>query len=225
MSKKKLQTGVLFLDKTRFDIYLPDKKQIIPFEFKSEIIKDSEVLDHELLYNQLKPFIETNKFTASSLIIVLSKNVLFEKDFIKGQETDEQQQILAQQFLDNVPFESVGSKTVHLEKGFKVIAANADLYESIMGIFEQSGFTVSALLPVSLFGGNIESLNANTVKVLLQKADSLKRYTLATDSGDFIIKKGEEETVKKKNYMMIIAGVGMILAAAGLIVYAIYFLK
>jgi hypothetical protein len=55
-------------------------------------------LDREKLHLLIKSFIETNKIAPSSLIVVLAKNILFQKDFVKDQETQEQQELASARF-------------------------------------------------------------------------------------------------------------------------------
>lgn len=226
MSAKKLPTGTLFIDGNRIDVYNSLKNVVISLDFPQEIIRYSEVLDREKLHAQIKAFIETNKIAPSSLIVVLAKNILFQKDFVKDQETQEQQDLAAQEFIDNVPFESVGSKIVPLEKGIRVITANADLYESVMSTFQQVGFSIQSLLPVTLFGDEIqiERLTTESEKIFSGKSESLRKYSLVSDSGNFVAGK-EEEVIKKKNNVMIIASVGMFLVAGLLMIFAVFFLK
>jgi len=226
MAAKKLPTGILFIDGNRIDVYNSLKNTVVSLDFPQEVIRYSEVLDREKLHAQIKSLIETNKIVPSSLIVVLAKNILFQKDFVKDQETQEQQELAAQDFIDSVPFESVGSKIVPLEKGIRVIAANADLYESIMSTFQQLGFSIQSLLPVTLFGDEIqiERLTTESEKIFSGKSESLRKYSLVSDSGNFVAVK-EEEVIKKKNNVMIIASVGMFLIAGVLVIFAVFFLK
>jgi len=226
MASKKLPTGILFIDNSRIDVYNYAKNVVLSLDFPQEVIKYSELLDHEKLHLLIKSFIETNKLPLSSLIVVLAKNILFQKDFVKDQETEGQQELLAQDFIDNVPFESVGSKIVPLEKGIRVIAANADLYESVMSTFQQSGFSIQSLLPVTLFGDEIqiERLTTESEKLFSGKSESLRKYSLISDSGNFVAGK-EAEVIKKKNNTMIIASVIMFMVAGALVIFAVFFLK
>lgn len=226
MSQKKLPTGILFIDSSRIDVYDSSKNTVLSLDFPQELIRYSEILDREKLHDLVKSFIETNKLVPSSLIVVLAKNILFQKDFVKDQETQEQQQLQAQTFIDNVPFEAIGSKIVPLDKGIRVIAANADLYESIMSTFQQLGFSIQSLLPVTLFGDDIqiERLTTESEKIFAGKSESLRKYSLISDSGNFVAGK-EEEVIKKKNNVMIIASVGMFAVAGFLVIFAVFFLK
>lgn len=227
MSTRKLPTGILFIDVNRIDVFSSLKGTVISLDFPQEIIKYAEVLDREKLHLLVKSFIETNKITPSSLIVVLAKTILFQKDFVaKDQETQEQQALAAQDFIDNVPFESVGSKIVPLEKGIRVITANADLYESVMSTFQQAGFSIQSLLPVTLFGDDIqiERLTTESEKIFSGKSEALRKYSLISDSGNFVAVK-EEEVIKKKNNMMIIASIAMFAVAGFLIFFALFFLK
>jgi len=225
LSQKKLPTGILFIDNNRIDVYNSSKNAVVSIDFPQEVIKYSEVLDREKLHLQIKSLIETNKITPSSLIVILAKNILFQKDFVKDQETEEQQELQAQEFIDNVPFESVGSKIVPLEKGIRVIAANADLYESVMSTFQQLGFSIQSLLPITLFGDEIqiERLTTESEKIFSGKSESLRKYSLISDSGNFVA--GKEEEVKKKNNTMIIASVLMFIVAGVFVIFAVFFLK
>lgn len=228
MAAKKLPTGILFIDANRIDIYSAPKNAVVSLDIPQEIIKYSEVLDREKLHLLLKSFIETNKLTPSSLIVVLAKSILFQKDFVKALEgeAEDQQKLQAQEFVDNVPFESVGSKIVPLEKGIRVIAANADLYESIISTFQQAGFSIQSLSPVTLYGDDIqiERLTSESEKIFSGKNESLRKYSLVSDTGNFVAAK-EEEVVKQKNNMMIIASVIMFAVAAFLVIFALFFLK
>jgi len=227
LSTRKLPTGILFIDVNRIDVFSSLKGTVISLDFPQEIIKYAEVLDREKLHLLVKSFIETNKITPSSLIVVLAKTILFQKDFVaKDQETQEQQALAAQDFIDNVPFESVGSKIVPLEKGIRVITANADLYESVMSTFQQAGFSIQSLLPVTLFGDDIqiERLTTESEKIFSGKSEALRKYSLISDSGNFVAVK-EEEVIKKKNNMMIIASIAMFAVAGFLIFFALFFLK
>jgi hypothetical protein len=226
MAAKKLPTGILFIDGNRIDVYNSSKNTVLSLDIPQEVVKYSEVLDREKLHLMAKSFIETNKLAPSSLIVVLAKTILFQKDFVKDRETEGQQELQAQDFIDNVPFESVGSKIVPLEKGVRVIAANADLYESIMSTFQQLGFSIQSLLPVTLFGDEIqiERLTTESEKIFSQKSESLRKYSLISDSGNFVAGK-EEEVIKKKNNVMIVVSVCMFAVAGALVIFAVFFLK
>jgi hypothetical protein len=226
LAAKKLPTGILFIDSNRIDVSNSVKNTVVSLDFPQDVIRYSEILDREKLHAQIKALIETNKLVPSSLIVVLAKNILFQKDFVKDQETQEQQDLQAHDFIDNVPFESVGSKIVPLEKGIRVIAANADLYESVMSTFQQAGFSIQSLLPVTLFGDEIqiERLTTESEKIFSQKSESLRKYSLISETGNFVAGK-EEEVIKKKNNTMIIASIGMFVVAGALVIFAVFFLK
>lgn len=224
MDAKKLHTGILFLDRDKLDIYFPDKKTLITFEFRPESVRDLEILNREQFYAELKSFIENNKLLPCSLLIILSKNTLFEKDFVKGQGSDEEQKTQATKFIESVPFEPVASKIITSDKGFRVIVSNEDFFESVSTVFKELGFVVGLVLPVSLFGDNITALNDDSIKLFFQRAESVKNYSLASE--DATVTQTKEATIKKKkNYYMIALAVGMLVISGLLIIFAVFFLK
>lgn len=197
------KTGVIFLQKDKFDVFQPLIGKVSEFRFVPEIIRDLEVVNQELLENLIKLFITNNKIDPSEMIIVLSDNVSFLKDFfvhpaekktdvnpgtgaslgkieqIAPKVTDEEINF----FIEHIPFERVISKTFPLENGVKVFAANQDLFESLKTSFEKLGFKITMVLPGIIFPNNVGSrvgLDANTAIGILSTAELLKEHNLLT---------------------------------------------
>jgi len=190
-------TCIIYLQQDKFDFYLPSLGKVIEFRFVPEIIKDLEVINVVLLENLIKLFIANNKITPTELVIVLSDNVCFIKDFVLpvappqlSQEQNEQvggvvhtpritADVLDDQikhFIEHVPFENVVSKTFPMGNGTKVVAVNGELYESIKTAFEKSGFKINMVLPGVVFANNLSSktlLDVPSAKIFLQESESL----------------------------------------------------
>lgn len=209
------QIGIIYLDKSRLYLYDHVKKAIFQFDIKPEVGKDLEIINSSLLDTQVKSFLETNKLTPSSLIIVLAQNLIFEKDLTNVSK--EQQEAEAQRFLDNIPFESVSSGVYKSEKEYRIVAANSYFIKAIKNAFEELGFVTAYVLPSFVFGNLGDSLKQETIKIILGKVDSVKQYNLLnshlltaasgkeaeeqkgekTQSGEEKEKKEEKKTSKK----------------------------
>ena len=194
------KTGIIYLQKDRFQIYSPYLPNIYEFRFVPEIIKDFDMVNRELLENLLKVFIVNNKLAAITLIIVIADNAAFIKDFLAPQapanpqippnaqppapippQSLEDLQNQANIYLDHVPFESVSSKTFPLANGVRAFATNEDIFNSIKMILEKMGFIVQGVLPGFAFGqeiANKPALDPQAITTILANLNTVQEYNL-----------------------------------------------
>src|SRR3972149_3511478 len=111
--------GVLFLKRNGFDFYEDKMENILSFPFSEAVVNSLEIINPQEFNNQIKAFVEINKFLPAALMIILSADVLFEKDIqtqdpnIQSQETSE--------ILDIIPFESISTKLLPIGQGVRAI--------------------------------------------------------------------------------------------------------
>lgn len=170
---------IIYLSKSGFTIYGVDKTGDPSFVFPANTISDLEIVNEKDLSIQIKSFIETNKIEPSLLIIVLSSEILFEKDF--PEQSKDQKEAEIRKYLELVPFENISYKKYQLAKGFKIVVVNTDLYRVVINEFEKQGFTVTAIVPYFLTGeqtADKKSLNPEQIKYLYKKIDIIKQQSL-----------------------------------------------
>ena len=144
-----LKTDVLYLQKDRFELYSSTLLKVFEFLFVPEIVQDFDVKNSDLLKNLINVFIATNKIPASEIIIVLSDNACFIKDFVQPVQvqatptvsqqipapmpppTDDLQEQV-DMFIQHVPFDEVSYVTLPLGNGMKICATNEGLYKDII---------------------------------------------------------------------------------------------
>lgn len=198
-------TGIIFLQKDKFDFYSPGLIKIIEFRFVPEIIRDQEIINAELLENLIKIFVDNNKIIPSELVIVLSDNASFIKDFVSppsaptlpvgvspsaqpqvvNNESSEKVQEDIKAFIDHVPFENVLSRNFPMQNGTKVLAVNKDFYVAIKNAFEKVGFKVSAVYPGVVFSNNIGAkpvMDIIVANIILQQAPNLRDDNLLKEN-------------------------------------------
>jgi hypothetical protein len=195
--------GVLFLDSTKFDLFLPQTNAVISYSLPPLLVRDLEILDKESLAKEISTFIDTNKVSPMSLIIALSERVLFSRDFANTADLQEQVNIV-QDFLDTIPFDNLSTKTFKLEKGFKVVAANRDFYENIKESFETKNFIVDAVAPITIVDPNFATLtllDKQTAQKVLAKLSTLKQNALEIHYESTVVNpKKQQEAEDKKAY-------------------------
>jgi hypothetical protein len=127
------------------------------------------------LENQIKLFVEQNNIPPSNILIIVSPNVVFEKD-IEGMPSDTRE-AQVQRFLDTVPFENLYTLTFPTAQGIHVIAVNKGLCETLKNSFIKIGSTVDSIIPYSALGPdgtNLTALSADVGRQLIKKVDSVR---------------------------------------------------
>jgi len=172
-------TGILYLGKNSLALYDEKTKRIFQLNFRPEVVKDLEVINPDQLNLSVKSLVDSNKIVPSALIMIVSHNMFFEKDF--PPLSKEQQVIEIQKFLDNVPFETIRAKTFQSAKTNKIVAANGHFIDSVKKAFEPLGFAITIAIPSMAFGIVDEGLNQGTIRLILSKHNSFKQYNLLKD--------------------------------------------
>jgi len=214
------KTGIIFMQRDKFQIYSPYLPSMFEFRFIPDIVRDYDIVNRELLENLLKVFIVNNKIPVSSMVIVLSDSASFIKDFtappsppkvnpqqniqqpIPAVPTLEDLQKQADQFIDHVPFESVSGKTYPLPNGIRAYATNKEMFESIISVLEKQGFILDSVIPGFAFGSEVsakQGMDGASINIVLQKMNMVKAYNLLTERKPVVESVHAEEVVEANN--------------------------
>lgn len=172
------QQSLLLIDKVRLRLYSGMTSEVFSLEFPTTVVKDMEVLNHELFIKQFESFLSVHNITDSHVSILLAPSLLFTKDF-SGIEPTKKDEII-KGFVENVPFDSVATTTMHLDKVLRVIAANKDLIYLLKSSLEKHKCTVPLALP-AVVSANIQvanGLNAQVAQAVLGQIEALHGYNL-----------------------------------------------
>lgn len=170
--------GIIFILPTCFFFYPGPNITFSRFDFPQTTVRDMDVIDKVNFIENIKNFLGQTQIPAASCIIVMSDTTCFERDFVNLQIGT--QDSLVNTFLDNVPFESVLTRTLPIAEGVKVIAANKEMYDSVKEAFENKGFVIEGAAPASILGVPSASFDANGlssdfVSLLFSKYNFLKQ--------------------------------------------------
>lgn len=188
--------GIIYLQKDKFQLFSPFLRQIVEFRFVPEMIRDSDVINNDLLESLVKVFVTNTKIPPGNLTIILADNAYFVKDYVlpappapkPGQLTPPQPSItmetlsvMSMDFVEHVPYENVVSMNFPLKNGIRVCAVNKDFYEALKVAFEKLGFTVDAVYPGLVLGNNLSAkpvMDTIFVNAVFQKGSTIKQYDL-----------------------------------------------
>ncbi len=186
--------GIFYLEANRGFFYDQTLSSPIGLEFTQDIVSDLEVVSRKKLEVAIQTFLNANKIAPKSIIILLSPNVTFDKDFPLGTVQMEKN---IQEFLDLVPFQDYISRQAKFPGKIKVVAANRSFSDTVKESFSNSGFLVSAVIPLSFCLETIPQLKTNLdLALVLDKAAELRGFSLTSE---VIISEESQKKEKKDN--------------------------
>ena len=165
-------SGILFIDRNHLEYFDFSKPKPLTFNFPPSIIKDMEVLNRHDLETQLILFLNFYKLNPLPLIVVLSTDICFETEINDTVEANFE--IKNNSFLELIPFEENIHKIYKLAKGYKLCAVNKELIDTFKTILIKMGFSLATVIPASVSGINIKSIDAPSASYLFAKINQLK---------------------------------------------------
>ncbi len=217
------QSGILYLQRDKLNLYAPDLPSVYQFTFETDAILHTDIINKEILDTRIKQFLDTNKITSRNLAIILSNDTLFIKEFSKSSAKDqankkpqksaqttgtsanqsasptapqEDLETSIKNYLDAVPFEDIISKRYPIQNGIRVLAANSNFYQAIKSVFEKYDFHIDLVIPAFLYEPKIKltsDLNKETANMVFKKLDSFKQENLLASKTNIEIQAQAEQ--------------------------------
>ena len=214
LSKK--PTGVFYIDGNRAFYYEQSISSPLSMTIPPEAVNDLEVIDKKKLDIAIQAFLSTHKLPPKNIIILLSTQVTFDRDFTRS-SVDMMKNI--DEFLELVPFENILSNKAVFSGRTKVVAANKELCESIKVGFQKSGFVVQGVYPLSLLLEIMPALQSNLdLAMVIGKVPDMKNFNLIP-AYDMPISAPKEEKQSKSRLIILAALFGVLLIVLIFFVY------
>jgi hypothetical protein len=200
----KRPSGVFYIDGNKAFYFEQSLASPIPLDIPVDIISNIELLNAKKLEALLQAFIRSYKLVGKNIVLLLSAQITFDKDFPNGSIEVEKN---IQEFLELVPFEEALDKKIISSGRTRVVAANREICESIKSIFSLAGFMVSGVYPLSLCLEVIPQLQSNLdLNLFVSKIPELKDFNLLP-----VIEPSSYNSVEKekpnRNRMIMLVGV------------------
>lgn len=214
--------SLIYIDRNNLYFYGGNVHAPLVLPFKPTTIRDIEIINSEQFEKELNDFIKNNKIEPTDTMIIIAHQSSFEK-ILDPKTPSDQIEILKKQFIDNVPFEEVLSKSFITPKGTKIIVVNKDLIYLIRDIFTRNHFNVEVIASIAaLFPDSDITLNATSAQQILQKASAFKQYMFLLKDEDIPSTDMFEETyVKTKKNNTLLYSIPAFVILIGILVWLI----
>lgn len=200
----KKSNALIFLDRTSFSYY-KENNSILTFTYPTSSIKELDILNEQIFIAEVTNFFKSNNIHPGTLIVILSSDILYEKDFmfepktiseknqqVKDINTSEQNTLPVeekmaqmQSYLDIVPFDEIASKSYKIDKITKLVATNKKLYEMLVSMLNKLNFIVEAVVPITVIPKSIIDapiFNSDNAKKIIKKFDTVSAYSLLEEN-------------------------------------------
>ncbi len=205
MENNKKQPAILYIDFDKF-FYFSSTTPVTQLPFGPEVIADQNVVSREKMISVIEYFVQTYRIEPSSLAILFSPNMTFERDFPEIPTQKDRDEI--QKFIELVPYEEVITKTFRFNKKTRVLAINADLLDSVKQGFEKLQFEVIAASSWAILQEINADLAGNVdLSAALGKTESIKQYSVLEGEKVMENKPIEEKKTKNNTRMFILIGI------------------
>ncbi len=203
---------IIFIARNLFYVY--DANNIFKLEVPQTVIRDLDIIDKTSLDGLVDKFVKDKKLGTGGLWIILSDEVCFSKDI--GQADAAKLESEIRDFLETVPFDQIISKRFKSQAGVRVIAANLEVVEAVVEIFDRNGFVTGAVTPAVIFPGysTKKALDPDFARfILVNKNLARQGNMLAKASLPVSTSEVPREPDKKKNRLLpyLLVGFGVLL--------------
>ncbi|MCL4338332.1 LytR C-terminal domain-containing protein [Patescibacteria group bacterium] len=193
MKPAKQRPAIVYLNRQQLIFFGSTITSPIKLDIPETVVHNMEIINRDEFNILIKAFIEFYKIMPSRLIVVISHDIYFEKDFPHLKENVVSDNM--QQFLDMIPFENIASRLYHLETISKIIAGNKEVYSSIKMAFEAKGFAIEAIIPEFILEKYIDmknGINAEVFKSMIDKFDYFKAENMSDTKEEIVPKQSLE---------------------------------
>jgi hypothetical protein len=213
--KKTAPATVIEVNRDHLSLCSMTHLEPLVFKFTSAMVSDLEIVSAAELTAALRGFIEANKIKPTSLVLILSQAVYFEKNYPgpNGPSSKEMDD-----FNDSVPFAATSYKLFKVISGYKQVVINRDFYECFKQAFEDLGFSVQAVVPAFALGQTANSqFTAETCRVIYRKMDQIIADSLIGPREVSLHQK--EQVFLEKNKIMVFLIFFLVLGVLGVTAY------
>lgn len=171
----KSQLGLLILNRNNLHIFTPSTAGFITLNFPETLVKDLEIINQDELENLIKQFVESSQISPAELTMILSDDILLEKEIAGGLEESTSRQ----KFLDSLPFESIYKIVIPKDQKPHIITVNREFVDGIILAFSKLDFTTARAVPYEFLRKNsIQTVDVNNAMDIIKKAENMKLYNL-----------------------------------------------
>lgn len=207
----------VYLSLSALEIFLVQGNRQERFIYPKDLVKKAEIADENRFKEELTKFLSGLSLKKGKVIILLSRELVFAKDFNIYSITAKTEQ---KEFLDSVPInkDNIARISVKNKEKIYVYAANRKFYEMVDKIFDLNGFKIYSVTPISAFTNNvIEDMNIQDVKKILLNGNIIKKFNFLEKPEMYQLLSSKKPDRRKKQNISLLISMAIVGLAIGYI--------
>ena len=177
-------TAVLVLRAKSLEFYNGKEQQRESLQFPPKILKKDEIVDWEKFELLIEEFLARNSVKKQHAILVLAKDIIFEKTIPAGDAEKEKAE--EEKFFKTIHYDEKDIVTKRFRDGDNIylISTYKDFYQSVKYTFEKFGWVIEQVIPMSMFEDfdADKMLDYAEVNQILSHTDLLKVGDMTSDA-------------------------------------------
>lgn len=145
---------LLLLKRHRLEIYSTDSDQVMVVKFPQEVLRHLEIVNIDEFSKTVITALKEINIPKQQAMIALSEHVIFDKEVSLDSPAQAEPAVdEIGQFYKNIPFDEdkIAKKIMAMGDKQLLLAANRDVYQSIIQLVKEFDWTVKAVLPMTVF--------------------------------------------------------------------------
>lgn len=210
---------LIYLRRTSLEVYYGNEKEEL--KFPPTVYQNIEVLDSENFQKIFKNFLTNLKLKKQDALIILSDEILFQKEIVAADEAD--LKIKSENFLDSIPIstDKIKSKKIKVNEKIVLLASNKRVYETVNEVVSSLNLKVKSVVPLTLFKDKLkiedDELSTSLAKKIFSEKDLI-------DANNFL-SEAEAEIAGNKSMTKFFLLLGVLLLIIALTVLLAFRLK
>lgn len=176
-------TILIVLRKKSLEFYNGHDEEKEILEFPPKVLKKDDIVDWEKFEMLIEEFLARNSLKKQRAIMVLAKDILFEKTIPNTDSAIEEAETA--KYLKKIPYEEkdIITKKLKDEQNTYLVSTYKDFYQSIKYILEKFGWVIEQVVPVTMFEDfdSDKTFDYAEVNLILSNKDMLKIGDMISD--------------------------------------------
>lgn len=221
MGKEGINRAVIFIEQQGLRCVVDKESTPKDWKYPDNTMRHMEVTDSENFRKSLEVFLQEQKLTGYTIIVVFSPAFVFAQS-LTG-KTKEEKEAQEKEFHDVVPFERVAARTYKTAEGMQLLGINRDLYDTLRTPILKNDNHIVAVIPMHIAAIAPNTTASVILKNLFSKVETFKEESIVQERTLLKTFAQKQEEFSNKHKFLVI-GVFLVFIA-GLIAFTAFMLQ
>ena len=206
---------VIYLRQNSLELHEIDSVETQKLIFSKSVYKNGEVIDMEKFKDEIIEFLIKLSMIPQDSVIILADGVFFQKSFHLISDFNEKIKHFHKEI--NIPKNDLAEKIIKTKNTVYCLATNKSIYELVMYVFQEQGWIIEGVVPVTLYVDGDSDVEIGNEQVKHIIGDTLRLHI-----GNFLDNNIKNKKINLPWKKLIVVLLSISLIIGGLFVFTYY---